>query len=120
VKHYFVGKLDEFGEGDRKVVSCDGVEVGVFKVDGELYAWYNNCAHMRGPICQGRIFKKVVEPVADDHTTRSLAFSETKHIVCPWHGYEFDLKTGLHPGNQRMRLRKANLQIEEGGVYVVL
>ena len=120
MKHYFVGKQDEFTEGSRKVISCDGVEIGVFKVDGELHAWYNNCAHMRGPICQGRIYRKVIEPVAADRTTRSLEFGEAMHIVCPWHGYEFDLKTGLHTGSPRHRLRKANLQIDNGEVYVVL
>jgi nitrite reductase/ring-hydroxylating ferredoxin subunit len=121
VTNYLVGRLDEFAEGGRKVVSCDGVEIGVFMVDGTLYAWYNNCAHMRGPICQGRIYKRVVEPVADDHTTRMLDFSqEHTHIVCPWHGYEFDLKTGQHPGSARHRLRKAKLEITDGEVYVVL
>lgn len=121
MKHYLVGKVDEFAEGGRKVVSCDGVEIGVFRLDGEFHAWYNNCSHMRGPICQGRIYKRVLEPVAEDRTTRSLDFSqEHTHIVCPWHGYEFDLKTGLHPGSQRHRLRRATLQINEGEVYVVL
>ena len=50
-----------------------------------------------------------------------LEFSqEHTHIVCPWHGYEFDLKTGRHPGSARHRLRKANLEITDGEVYVVL
>ena len=119
---YLVGRLDEFNEGGRKVVACDGTEIGVFMLDGELYAWYNNCAHMRGPICQGRIYKRVVEPVADgphDAHARLRARTHT-HIVCPWHGYEFDLKTGQHPGSARHRLRKAKLEIADGEVYVVL
>jgi nitrite reductase (NADH) small subunit len=121
VKHFFVAKLDEFPDGSRKVVSCDGTEVGIFNVDGDVVAWFNNCAHMRGPICQGRIFKRVLEPVAADRTTREMAFSETQtHIVCPWHGYEFDLKTGEHPGSAKHRLRKANLKIQDGEIYVVL
>lgn len=117
---YLVGRLSDFAEGSRKVISCDGVEIGVFMIDGELVAWHNNCAHMRGPICQGRIFKRVVEPVGDDGTTRMLSFGEQSHIVCPWHGYEFDLKTGEHPGSSRHRLRKANLKIDNGDVFVVL
>src|SRR5262249_31089938 len=31
MKSYVVGRLDEFDEGSRKVISCDGTEVGVFK-----------------------------------------------------------------------------------------
>ncbi|HEY0218964.1 MAG TPA: Rieske (2Fe-2S) protein [Afipia sp.] len=119
--NYLVGKLSEFSEGSRKVVSCDGVEIGVFMVDGDLHAWHNMCGHMRGPVCQGRIFKRVIEPVAEDRTTRMLAFSEEHtHIVCPWHGYEYDLKTGMHPGSTRHRLRKAELEIADGDVHVVL
>jgi nitrite reductase/ring-hydroxylating ferredoxin subunit len=121
LKNYFVGKLDEFTEGSRKVVSCDGAEIGVFKVEGEIVAWYNHCAHMRGPVCQGRTYKRVLEPVAEDRTTRMMEFSETQmHIVCPWHGYEYDLKTGEHPGSVRHRLRKANLKIVDGEIYVTL
>lgn len=119
--HYLVCNVDEIPEGGRKVVSCDGTEVGVFRVDGELYAWYNNCAHMRGPICQGRIYKRVLEPLGANQTVREMKFSdEHTHIVCPWHGLEFDLKTGLHPGSAKHRLRKVNLEIKDGEVYVVL
>jgi nitrite reductase (NADH) small subunit len=120
-KHYLVGRLDEFPEGGRKVVSCDAIEIGVFKIDGELFAWFNNCPHMRGPICQGRVFQRVLEPVSELGTVGVQEFSPTqKHIVCPWHGFEFDLKTGEHPGNSGHRLRKANTKIVDGEVYVVL
>jgi nitrite reductase/ring-hydroxylating ferredoxin subunit len=42
------------------VISCDGIEVGVFNIGGELVAWYNQCAHRSGPVCQGRIFQRVL------------------------------------------------------------
>jgi nitrite reductase (NADH) small subunit len=121
LKHYLVGPVGDFTEGSRKVISCDGTEVGIFMVDGELHAWFNHCSHMRGPVCQGRIFKRVLEPVAEDRTVGNLAFSEEHtHIVCPWHGYEFDLKTGEHPGSSKDRLRRAELKVIEGEAYVVL
>src|SRR5216684_6926827 len=121
MKSYVVGRLDEFDDGSRKVISCDGTEVGVFKVDGELVAWHNQCAHLQGPVCQGRIYAKVEEPVDANGHTRMLHYSETeKHIVCPWHGWEFSLKTGKHPGNPKAGLRKAKLEITNGEVYVVL
>ena len=40
-KSYLVCRADELNDGDRRVVSCDGVEVGVFKVDGQFVAWHN-------------------------------------------------------------------------------
>jgi nitrite reductase/ring-hydroxylating ferredoxin subunit len=50
-----------------------------------------------------------------------LAYNEKeKHIVCPWHGWEFSLKTGKHPSHATARLRKAKLEVSDGQVYVVL
>jgi nitrite reductase/ring-hydroxylating ferredoxin subunit len=121
MKSYPVGRVDELPEGGRKVVSCDGVEIGVFKIDGELIAWYNQCSHRAGPVCQGRIYKRVVEPLDSEQRTRMLQFDENEsHIVCPWHGYEFSLKTGRHPGSAAHRLRRAKLEIMDGEVHVVV
>ena len=53
---YLVCRADELNDGDRRVVSCDGVEVGVFKIDGQFVAWHNECPHRQGPVCQGRIY----------------------------------------------------------------
>lgn len=37
-----------------------------------------------------------------------------QHIACPWHGSEYDLRTGLHAGGLKMRLKDIPVQ-EEGG-----
>lgn len=94
---YNAGKVADYDEGSRKVVVCGDKEVGVFKIDGEFYAWHNRCAHRAGPICQGRIMKRVLEPVAEDRTVRAMEYDEAEtNIVCPWHGYEFSIKSGCH------------------------
>ena len=96
------GKVTDYAEGDRKVVDCGESEVGIFRINGEFFAWHNRCAHRAGPICQGRIMKRVIET----------------NIVCPWHGYEYNIKTGCHQGNSRIRLRKAEMTIRDGEIYV--
>jgi len=119
MKSYVVGRLDEFSEGSRKVISCDGTEIGIFMVGGDLVAWHNQCAHLQGPVCQGRIYRRVLEPVDDEGRTRMLTHDENeKHIVCPWHGWEYSLKTGRHPGNPKAQLRQAKLDVTDGIVYV--
>jgi len=121
MRSYPVGRVEEFAEGSRKVVSCDGTEIGVFKIGGELVAWYNQCSHRHGPVCQGRIYQRVIEPVDAEQRTRMLAFDENDiHIVCPWHGYEFNLRTGQHPGSAMHRLRPAKLEVVDGEVHVLL
>ncbi len=121
MKSYIVGAEEEIAEGGRKVISCDGTEIGVFRVEGELVTWYNQCAHVGGPVCQGKIYPRVEEPVDAAGRTRMLQFSASeKHIVCPWHGWEFSLTTGCHPGNPNARLRRAKLEVADGQIYVVV
>jgi len=116
---YRIGSAADIPEGGKLVVACGAHEIGVFRFGGALYAWHNSCAHRQGPVCQGRLFRRVIEPVAEDGTVRTLAFAEDAlHIVCPWHGYEFDVRTGAHPGNPTLRLRPAEIRTDDENVYV--
>jgi nitrite reductase/ring-hydroxylating ferredoxin subunit len=118
---YRAGGVDDFKDGGRILLKCGDAEIGIFMIDGEFHAWHNECAHRGGPVCQGRIMKRVIEPVAADGTVRTLGYhAEDTHIVCPWHGYEFNIKTGEHPGHAALKLRKANVTVRNGGVYVTL
>ena len=36
-------------------------QIGVFHVDRTFYAWRNDCPHQGGPVCQGRLMKRVEE-----------------------------------------------------------
>ncbi|MGE3645995.1 MAG: Rieske (2Fe-2S) protein [Beijerinckiaceae bacterium] len=120
-RSYLAGKKSEFSEGSRKVLSCDGTEIGVFMIGGELVAWHNECPHRFGPVCQGRIYKRVLEPLDAEGQTRALAFDEeTTNIVCTWHGYEFNLRTGVNQGSDKIKLKRAKLEERDGDVYIVL
>ena len=114
-----IGAASEFQDPGRKIVGFGNFEVGVFRLDGEFYAYLNLCPHMGGPVCQGKMIAKVEEVIAEDKTSKGMTFSKTKqHIVCPWHGFEFDIRTGVHPGNARARLRKIKVAVEGGDVVI--
>ena len=118
---YSAGKVADYAEGDRKVIVCGNAEIGVFLIDGEFYAWHNRCWHRGGPVCQGRILKRVVEPVDAERKVRAQQYDpQDTHIICPWHGYEFNIKTGRHPGHPEARVRKAKLKLRDGEVHVCL
>ena len=120
-KSYLVGARSEFKDGHRKVLSCDGTEVGVFMTGGQLVAWHNECPHRGGPVCQGRLYKRVLEPLDADGRMRTLAFDEaTTNIVCTWHGYEYDLKTGVNQGHGKLKLKSAKIEEKDGNIYVVV
>jgi nitrite reductase/ring-hydroxylating ferredoxin subunit len=116
-----IGTADAFPDPGRKVVEVDGIAVGVFRLNGKFTAFENVCPHMGGPVCQGKIIARVYELIADDKTSLGFAFSKDQmNIVCPWHGYEFDIGTGQHQGNPRVRLRPVKIEVVEGDLVVSL
>ena len=118
---YLVCDPDEIVEGGRRVVQCGEREIGIFRVQGQLHAWHNSCPHRQGPVCQGRIYPRVIEPVDAAGQVRLLDYDEeTRHLVCPWHGYEFNLETGRCNGTDRLRLFPVELRIVGKALYVVL
>ena len=121
MKDVVIGKAAAFPDPGRKVVEVDGTEVGVFCRNGKFTAFENVCPHMGGPVCQGKIIARVQELIADDKTSLGLAFSKDQaNVVCPWHGYEFDIGTGQHQGNPRMRLHPVRIQVVDGDVVITL
>ena len=116
-----LGPASAFEDPGRKIIGFERFEVGVFKLDGAFYAYLNHCPHMGGPVCQGKMIAKVEEIINDDRTSKGMAFSRsTLNVICPWHGFEFDIRTGIHPGNARARLRKMGVRVESGDVIVTV
>ena len=87
---HVVGSLADFPPGSRRIVNIDGREIGVFRVGNDLYAIRNRCPHQGGPLCTGRIAHRVVSQAAGrvERVAGTL-------IVCPWHGWRYDMSTGL-------------------------
>ena len=61
-------------DGEHLVFDLDGIDVAVFKVNGEFFAIEDACSHDGAEIASG---------ILDGHT-----------IMCPRHGARFCLKTG--------------------------
>ena len=81
-------------------------EIGVFNHKGEIFAYSNYCLHQGGPACEGLTIAKVEERLNPDMTSKGLFFSETEmNFVCPWHGMEFDIKTGRCIADNKQRLK---------------
>jgi nitrite reductase (NADH) small subunit len=120
MQEVLIGRLDEFKDGDCRILSVEGFEVGVFRRGAKLIAYENRCPHQGGPVCQGKIFFRVDEPLGVHQVSLGLRFSQDEHIVCPWHGYEYSLESGAHPGDPRLRLRPAHVEVRDGDVFLRL
>ena len=113
-----VGELAQIADGDHRVFQVGALEFGVFRQGDRIHAWENRCPHAGGPVCQGKIFRKVEEVLANDRKSLGLRFSATPQIVCPWHGFEYDIATGRHPGDSRFRLKRVDVTVRDGNIYV--
>jgi nitrite reductase/ring-hydroxylating ferredoxin subunit len=121
MKKIAIGKAAAFPDPGRKIVEVDGTAVGVFCRNGRFTAFENVCPHMGGPVCQGKIIPRVQELVAHDKTSLGLSFSKDQvNVACPWHGYEFDINTGQHQGNPRLRLRPVKIEIVDSDLVISL
>jgi nitrite reductase/ring-hydroxylating ferredoxin subunit len=45
----FVAKTSEFNDGERRIIFVGDNEIGVFRHEGEYYAYSNFCLHQAGP-----------------------------------------------------------------------
>lgn len=121
MREVVIGEAAAFPNPGRRVVEVDGTAVGVFCRDGKFTAFENVCPHMGGPVCQGKIIARVLELVTEDKTSLGLSFSKDQtNVACPWHGYEFDITTGQHQGNPRMRLRPVKIEIVDGDLVITV
>jgi 3-phenylpropionate/trans-cinnamate dioxygenase ferredoxin subunit len=73
--------IEALPPGTMKLVTAGPwLTLGVYHVDGELYALEDRCSHDDGPLVEG-------DWEADDGMGRPV-------VVCPRHGSRFDLRTG--------------------------
>lgn len=86
------------GRGQVKEVAIGGRLVCIANVDGSIYATDNTCPHWGGPLGQGNI-------------------SDGK-LVCPWHGWTFDLKTGETCRSAKVKLARHRVVIQGDEVFL--
>jgi nitrite reductase/ring-hydroxylating ferredoxin subunit len=116
VRKFVVARVEDIPEGGRLITELGGRRIGVFHEDGEFYALLYRCPHLGGPLCEGRIVGLVTAPQPGD-----IRFDpETRMLTCPWHGWEFDIKTGQSywdPG--RTRARRFPVEVAHGDEIVM-
>lgn len=114
-----VAGLAELIERERIVFDVDGTEVGLYYLHGEVRAWSNVCPHQGGPVCQGKLMPRTVQLVREGGKSGGPGLHPTdRHIVCPWHGFEFDVLTGEHPTKASWRLRAVPVRVDGDDVFV--
>lgn len=106
-------RKSEITEFQPKIMNVGKLSIGVYKFRGKFYAYLNRCPHQGGPACEGRVLAKTIREL-DDHgnRVRDCDSEDRINILCPWHGFDYDLQTGIS-SNNKLRLRKYTV-IDEG------
>jgi len=85
-------------ENEAKEFPCGDKTICIANVNGEFSAMDNVCLHRGGPLGQGMI--------------------EGNKVVCPWHGWEWDAKTGAAAQDPNLKVAVYPLKIDNGDVLI--
>lgn len=117
---HLVGRLEEIPREACLLIQVRDRAIGVLRVGDRLHAFENRCLHQGGPVCMGRVLGKLEEILAGDHSVIGERFSkEELHLICPWHGWEYDIETGECVADRRLRLQRYQVIVKGGDVYVL-
>ena len=87
--------------GQGALVEERGASVAVFNAGaGRFYACDAICPHESGPLAEGWL--------------------EGGAVVCPWHGFDFDLQTGRCPVDENLSIAVYPVRVAEGAIEVDL
>jgi nitrite reductase (NADH) small subunit len=111
---YVVGPVDGLPPGTRRELPIGRNGVALFNVDGDFFALGNSCPHMGGPLCAGRVTGTTIAM----GQYRPKWIREGEILRCPWHGWEFELKTGKTITDPVRRVRSYPVIIEAGMVII--
>jgi len=111
---YLVGTVSEIEPGSKKIVDAGGKSVGVYNVGGQFYAIRNLCPHQSAGLCEGI----TTSFVTSDYPGEYHFEREGEIVRCPWHFWEFDIKTGEMVVDPKTRTKVYDVSVEKYDVVV--
>lgn len=112
---HVVARADEIPPGASKMVDVAGRQIGLFNVAGEYFAIANRCPHEGASLCKG----KIVGLVEASEPGKYRFSRDGEFVRCPWHGWEFDIRTGKSWCDpQRLKVRSFDVTLETSGERV--
>jgi nitrite reductase/ring-hydroxylating ferredoxin subunit len=108
---YVVARARDIRPGGRKLVEVKGRKLVIFNLSGDFFAVSDRCPHQGGPLSEGKLsgFVSSTEP-------GQYCYSRKGEVIrCPWHSWEYDIRTGKSWCDpRRTRVRRFEVHIEAG------
>jgi nitrite reductase/ring-hydroxylating ferredoxin subunit len=95
-----VARVEEVPPGTVTTVRVGDEAIALANVGDEFYATQAACIHLQGPLGEGRL---------DGHV-----------LTCPWHGWQYDVRTGQNEFDRAIQLRTYDVRVEDGEIKVAL
>ncbi|MGE5325908.1 MAG: Rieske (2Fe-2S) protein [Deltaproteobacteria bacterium] len=95
-----IANLSEVAPGTAKAVDVNGQLIALFNVDGAIFALDNTCLHQGGPLGEGLL--------------------EGDVITCPWHMWEYNVRTGEKVGHPELKVNRYEIQVANGEIKVAV
>ncbi len=87
---HVVAPTAELPPGTRKRFTVKGRPIAIFNLDGQFFGMLDRCPHQGGSLCAGTVTGLVLSSDPGEYH-----YARKGEIVrCPWHGWEFDIRTG--------------------------
>ncbi|WP_447971318.1 Rieske (2Fe-2S) protein [Nitrospira sp. M1] len=93
-----IAKTDQISPGSGMVAEVEEKSFAVFHVNGAYCVIDNTCVHRGGPLGEGELDGDIV--------------------TCPWHGWEYNVKTGACTNNPAACVKTYNVTVEGSDIKV--
>jgi nitrite reductase/ring-hydroxylating ferredoxin subunit len=115
VAKYVVAPARDIAPGERKLVEIRGRKLVIFNLTGEFFAMSDRCPHQGGPLSKGHLTGLVSSPEPG-----SYCYSRKGEVIrCPWHSWEYDIRTGKSWCDpRRVQVRRFEVSLEAGARLV--
>lgn len=95
-----IANVTDLKPGNAIVVEINGEAIALYNIDGNYYATANTCPHKGGPLGDGSIEQDVV--------------------VCPWHGWKLNVKTGISPVDSTVKIQTYSVKVEGEDILIAI
>lgn len=116
LSRHVIGRVADIPPGSRRIIEVSGRSIGVFNVNGTFYAVRNKCPHQGGPLCLGVTTGLTKGHLAPGSAPDVSCERDGEIIRCPWHAWEFDMRTGNAVFGEGVRVKTYETLVRKGEV----
>ncbi len=115
MSRHVVARTSEIPPGGRKRFTIKGRPIAVFNLDNQFFGMLDRCPHQGGSLCEGITTGLLLSSQPGQYSY----IRKGEFIRCPWHGWEFDIRTGQSYCDPERVRSKAYAVGTESGASVV-